>query len=96
MAHKQGQGSSRNGRESQPKYRGIKMYAGEAARAGNILVRQCGTRFRPGKNVGLGRDYTLFALSDGVVRFDKVNRRVHVLPATEKKTVAAAETAKTN
>jgi len=79
MAHKQGQGSTRNGRDSQPKYRGIKMYGGERARAGNILVRQCGSRFRPGANVGMGRDYTLFALADGVVRFDKDRRRVDVL-----------------
>jgi len=79
MAHKKGQSSSRNGRDSNPQYRGVKRYGGEHVLAGNILVRQCGTRFRPGENVGKGRDYTLFALANGVVKFDKVNRRVHVL-----------------
>lgn len=70
MSHKKGQGSTRNGRDSNPQYRGVKRYDGEAVRAGNILVRQCGTHFKPGKNVGLGRDYTLFALVDGKVKFE--------------------------
>jgi len=82
MAHKQGQGSSRNGRDSNPKYLGVKKYAGEKVRAGNILVRQRGTRFHPGKNVGLGRDYTLFALVDGTVKFES-RRRVSVVAAEQ-------------
>ncbi|MBT3380364.1 MAG: 50S ribosomal protein L27 [Lentisphaerae bacterium] len=80
MSHKKGQSSSRNNRDSNPKYRGIKAYGGETVTAGSILVRQCGTRFRPGKNVGKGRDYTLFALIDGTVKFEKVQRRVNILP----------------
>ena len=80
MAHKKGQGSSRNGRDSNPQHRGIKRYGGQAVTAGTILVRQLGTKFRPGFNVGLGRDYTPFALSDGVVRLG-TGRRVHVDPA---------------
>lgn len=71
MAHKKGQGSSRNGRDSNPKYLGVKRYAGQAVLAGNILVRQRGTQIHPGRNVGLGRDHTLFALVDGVVSFDR-------------------------
>ena len=70
MAHKKGQGSSRNGRDSQPKYRGVKRFEGQAVLAGNILVRQCGTKYHAGKNVGIGRDYTLFALIDGKVEFE--------------------------
>jgi large subunit ribosomal protein L27 len=70
MAHKKGQGSSRNGRDSNPQYRGVKRFGGQSVLAGNILVRQLGTKFHPGRNVGLGRDYTLFALVDGVVAFD--------------------------
>jgi large subunit ribosomal protein L27 len=81
MAHKKGQGSVRNGRDSISKRLGVKKYGSEAVLAGNILVRQRGTRFRPGTNVGIGRDHTLFALTDGVVKFDKTNRRVHVLEA---------------
>lgn len=80
MAHKKGQGSTRNGRDSNPQYRGVKRYGGEAVRAGTILVRQCGTRFKQGRNVGIGKDYTLFALVDGNVRF-QTGRRVHVEPA---------------
>lgn len=83
MAHKKGQSSSRNGRDSNPKYRGVKAYGGQSVRAGSIIVRQCGTVFHPGKNVGLGRDYTLFALCDGVVEFGKTNRKVNVLPVAE-------------
>lgn len=84
MAHKKGQGSSRNGRDSNGQRRGIKIFAGQTAKAGNILVRQLGTRVRPGKNVGMGRDYTLFALIDGVVQYERVGksgRQVHIHPA---------------
>ena len=69
FAHKKGQGNSTNGRDSNPQYRGLKKTEGCVVKAGNILVRQCGTKFHPGTNVGLGRDYTLFALKDGVVKF---------------------------
>jgi large subunit ribosomal protein L27 len=71
MAHKKAGGSTRNGRDSNPKYLGVKHYGGESVIAGNILVRQRGTRFRPGDNVGVGRDHTLFALSEGKVKFEK-------------------------
>ena len=81
MAHKKGQGSSRNGRDSNPKYLGVKVYAGQNIRAGGIIVRQRGTRIHPGRNVGRGRDDTLFALADGVVNFDRDGRRANVLPA---------------
>ena len=77
MAHKKGGGSSRNGRDSNPQHRGVKRYGGQAVRAGAILVRQCGTRFLAGRNVGIGKDYTLFALADGVVTF--AGRKVHVV-----------------
>ena len=76
MAHKKGQGSTRNGRDSNPKYRGIKLYAGEIAKTGSILVRQCGTKFHAGLNVSTGRDFTLFAMTDGTVSFQ--GNRVHV------------------
>ncbi|QNN21415.1 50S ribosomal protein L27 [Planctomycetales bacterium ZRK34] len=76
MAHKKGQGSTRNGRDSNPQYRGIKLYGGERASAGSIIVRQCGTRWQPGYQVKRAKDDTLFALVDGVVRFS--GRRVHV------------------
>ncbi|OHB91280.1 MAG: 50S ribosomal protein L27 [Planctomycetes bacterium RIFCSPHIGHO2_02_FULL_52_58] len=79
MAHKKGQGSSRNGRDSNPKYRGIKCYGGETVPAGSIIVRQCGTKFSPGFNVGQGRDYTLFARVNGVVRFES-GKKVSVYP----------------
>jgi large subunit ribosomal protein L27 len=79
MAHKKGQGTSTNGRESHSKRLGIKTFGGEVVVAGNILVRQRGTRLHPGKNVGVGRDWTLFALKDGVVQFDKPHRRVSVV-----------------
>ncbi len=76
MAHKKGQGSTRNGRDSNPKYRGVKHYEGETVRAGNILIRQVGSNFHPGNNVGKGRDHTLFAKVDGIVKFEsKKNRR---------------------
>jgi large subunit ribosomal protein L27 len=84
MAHKKGVGSSRNGRDSNPKYRGVKKYGGEFVRAGNIIIRQCGTKWHPGRNVGLGTDYTIFSLIDGVVRFEHKDRRrlrVSVIPA---------------
>jgi large subunit ribosomal protein L27 len=83
MAHKKGQGSTRNGRDSNPQYRGVKRGDGQVVTAGNILVRQLGTRFHPGPGVGVGRDWTLFALRDGCVRFEKRNnkRRVSVYPA---------------
>jgi len=77
MAHKKGQGSSRNGRDSNPKFRGVKRFAGQAVSAGSIIVRQCGTKFFPGSNVSMGRDYTLFAKSDGTVQFQ--GRKVHVV-----------------
>ena len=79
MAHKKGQGSSRNGRDSNPGYLGVKRYGSQRVRAGTILVRQRGTHFHPGRNVGVGRDYTLFAKADGVVDFAP-NRVVSVLP----------------
>ena len=75
MAHKKGVGSSRNGRDSGPKYLGVKRYGGEQVSAGSILVRQCGTKWHPGSNVGLGTDYTLFALVDGVVRFEHKDKK---------------------
>lgn len=87
MAHKKAGGSSRNGRDSQGQRRGVKRFGGEKVRAGNILVRQLGTKFHPGVGVGLGKDYTLFALLDGEVKFEKymrnkrVKTRVHVVPA---------------
>lgn len=77
MAHKKGQGSSRNGRDSNPQYRGVKRYGGEFVKAGSIIVRQCGTKFHPGFNVGRGRDDTLFAKTSGTVRFE-AGRRVSV------------------
>ena len=86
MAHKKGQGSTRNGRDSNGQRRGVKVYGGQRAKAGNILVRQLGTRIHPGKNVGMGRDYTLFALIDGIVtyaRLGKDRRQVHILPPTQ-------------
>ncbi len=81
MAHKKGQGTSTNGRESHSKRLGIKKFGGQTVIAGNILVRQRGTKLHPGKNVGVGRDWTLFALTDGVVVFDKPHRKVSVVTA---------------
>jgi large subunit ribosomal protein L27 len=78
MAHKKGQGSSRNGRDSQSQRRGVKRFGGQKVVAGNIIVRQCGTKFHPGTNIGMGKDFTLFALVDGVVRFDREGRRVNI------------------
>jgi large subunit ribosomal protein L27 len=84
MAHKKGQGSTRNGRDSSGQRRGVKVFAGQLAKAGNILVRQVGTRVHPGKNVGMGRDFTLFAKIDGIVRYERVGKdrkQVHIFPA---------------
>ncbi len=84
MAHKKGQGSTRNGRDSPGQRRGIKVYAGETVKAGNILVRQLGTRIHPGRNVGLGRDYTIYAKIDGIVKYEGYRgdrRQVSVVPA---------------
>ncbi|GJQ60507.1 MAG: 50S ribosomal protein L27 [Candidatus Scalindua sp. AMX11] len=80
MAHKKGQSSTRNGRDSNPQFRGIKKYGGESVISGSILVRQCGTKFKPGTNVGCGRDYTLFTKIDGTVKFES-GRRISVYPA---------------
>jgi large subunit ribosomal protein L27 len=83
MAHKKGQGSTRNGRDSPGQRRGVKMFGGQHARAGNILVRQCGTRIHPGPHVGVGRDWTLFALTDGIVRYERMGKdrtRVRIEP----------------
>jgi large subunit ribosomal protein L27 len=77
MAHKKGQGSSRNGRDSNPQYRGVKLSGGNLAKIGAILVKQCGTKFFPGENVGMGRDYTLFALTEGKVQFN--GRKINVV-----------------
>ncbi len=82
MAHKKGQGSSRNGRDSNAQRRGVKKFGGESVRAGNILVRQVGNRFHPGANVGQGNDYTLYALVDGVVQFDRKGRRINIVVAS--------------
>ena len=79
MAHKKGQGSSRNGRDSNAQRRGVKKFGGARVNAGNILVRQVGTKFRAGKGVGQGNDYTLFALVDGEVMFDQKGRRVNIV-----------------
>lgn len=90
MAHKKGQGSTRNGRDSNPKMRGVKRFAGEQVTAGSILVRQLGTKFHAGDGVGIGRDWTLFAMRDGVVKFERYGKskmRIAVYPAVA---VAAA------
>ncbi len=79
MAHKKGQSSSKNGSDSNSQRRGVKKYGGEAILAGGIIVRQCGTKFHPGLNVGLGKDYTLFALKDGTVKWDGAHRKVSVV-----------------
>ena len=77
MAHKKGGGTARNNRDSNAQRRGIKTFAGETVTTGSILIRQCGTKFLPGQNVGVGKDYTLFALQDGFVKF--IGRKVHVI-----------------
>lgn len=89
MAHKKGQGSSRNGRDSQSKRLGIKAFGSQVVTAGSIIVRQRGSRFVAGKNVGTGRDWTLFALTDGKVTFDRNGRRVNIVQEELKDTVAA-------
>lgn len=78
MAHKKGQGAAKNGRDSNAQRRGVKKFGGEYVLSGSILIRQCGTRFHAGNNVGMGRDYTLFALKDGTVVWDKAHRKVSV------------------
>ena len=83
MAHKKGQGSSRNGRDSHAQRLGIKKFGGQAVIPGNILVRQCGTKWRPGHNVGMGTDYTIFSVATGTVYFDQEGRRINVKPAEE-------------
>ena len=83
MAHKKGQGSVRNGRDSSAKHRGIKLYAGETAKTGSILIRQCGTKWHPGKNVKRAKDDTLFAMCDGIVFFDRDGRRINLTPTAE-------------
>ena len=84
MAHKKGQGSSRNGRDSVSKRLGVKRFGGESVNAGSIIIRQRGARFLAGTNVGIGRDWTLFALAEGKVRFDKNSRRVNIDPVASK------------
>jgi len=91
MAHKKGQGSSRNGRDSKPKFRGVKRYGGQVVKAGEIIVRQCGTKFYPGPGVGIGRDFTLFALRPGQVTFEGPTAKRRV--AVYEKQVAEAEPA---
>ena len=84
MAHKKGVGSSRNGRDSNSQRRGVKRFDGELVRPGHVLVRQCGTRFHPGKNVGMGRDFTIFSVIDGKVKFEPYSRgrkKISVYPA---------------
>jgi large subunit ribosomal protein L27 len=93
VAHKKGQGSTRNGRDSPGQHRGFKIYAGQTVKAGNILVRQCGTKVHPGRNVGMGRDYTLYARVDGVVKYEtfrNVKRRVRIEPSVEASEGASA------
>lgn len=93
MAHKKGQGSTRNGRDSPGQRRGIKKFAGERVKAGNILVRQCGTRIHPGRNVGLGRDFTIYARIDGIAKYEPYRgdkRRVSVEPLVEEAASIAA------
>ncbi len=95
MAHKKGVGSSRNGRDSKPKMLGVKRYDGQVVRAGSIIVRQRGTQFNPGVNVGVGRDYTLFALVDGTVKFEwdsRTKKRVTVRPLPVEVAAEPAET----
>ena len=80
MAHKKGQGSSRNGRDSNAQRRGIKKFGGQEVVAGNIIARQCGTKWHPGRNVGMGTDFTIYSLIDGTVLFDRNGRRINVQP----------------
>jgi len=89
MAHKKGQGSTRNGRDSNAQRRGVKKFGGEKVFSGNILIRQVGTKWHPGRNVGMGKDYTLFSLIEGNVYFDREGRRINVRPAIEAVSVPA-------
>jgi len=92
MAHKKGQGSSRNGRDSPGQRRGVKVYSGQSVLSGNILVKQCGTKIHPGNNVGLGRDFSIFATMDGIVRYEREGRertRVSVYSAEQFKALEA-------
>lgn len=92
MAHKKGVGSTRNGRDSNAQYRGVKKFGGEQVRAGHIIIRQCGTQFHPGRNVGLGSDYTIYSLIEGVVKFEhksKARYKVSVYPAPNENAPAA-------
>jgi large subunit ribosomal protein L27 len=94
MAHKKGQGSTRNGRDSPGQRRGVKLYGGQFARAGNIIIRQLGTRIHPGSNVGMGRDYTIFAKIDGVIQYERVGKdrkRVSVYPQPAAAVAAPAQ-----
>lgn len=93
MAHKKGVGSSRNGRDSQPKFQGVKKFGGEKVTAGNIIIRQDGTKWHPGRNVGMGTDYTIFALVDGVVKFEHHNSRRYKVSVEPRAKKAAATTA---
>jgi len=94
MAHKKGQGSTRNGRDSHPKYRGVKRFAGQQVKAGSILVRQVGTKWHAGQNVGIGRDWTLFALIDGFVKFERHGRdKTRVAVYAEPQVAQTAQTA---
>ena len=93
MAHKKGVGSTRNGRDSKPKMRGVKLFGGQAVKPGMIIVRQCGTKIRPGNNVGLGRDYTIYAMIDGVVTFEpysQTQKQVSVYPRVAETTDVSA------
>ncbi len=83
MAHKKGQGSTRNGRDSNAQRRGVKKFGGEKVISGNILIRQVGTKWHPGRNVGMGKDYTIFSLIEGNVYFDREGRRINVRPVAE-------------
>ena len=92
MAHKKGVGSTRNGRDSNAQYRGVKKFGGELVTAGSIIIRQCGTQFHPGRNVGLGSDYTIYALIEGVVKFEhksKARYKVSVYPVAAENAPAA-------
>ena len=89
MAHKKGVGSSRNGRDSNAQYRGVKKFGGERVRAGNIIVRQCGTKWHAGRNVGLGTDYTIFALVDGIVKFEHKSKARFKISVHPEETTAA-------
>ncbi len=94
MAHKKGVGSTRNGRDSNPKMRGVKRFGGEHVLPGNIIVRQCGTKIKPGDNVGMGRDYTIFAMVEGKVYFQPYSRtqkKVSVIPLEQTETATAAD-----